>query len=369
MMSKSLTARIVFFLCFAALGCAVLRLLLPFAAPILWAAVLASACAPLYTWLTRSFGGRRRLAATVACAIIVGVIVVPVLLFSIMVARESVDAYDALERAISATEFTSALRMPEGSFVDTVLDAVRRFADVPRLDPESLLLAFLGRVSTFLVDNSRAILAGLTGFLFSFLTMVVTLYFFFLDGPRLLDMVRSLSPLPPEHEDALLAQFKAVSIGTLRGSLVTAAAQGLAGGLTFLVLGLSSPLLWGAVMAVAALIPLVGPAVIWLPVAVYLLMTGATIKGVWLLMIGAGLISTIDNVLRPWLIGGQMRLHLLLVFFSIIGGVRVFGLLGIVLGPLLVALFHTFLTLYRQEFAQGARLSGPLTTPAPAEDK
>ncbi|MGH8248691.1 MAG: AI-2E family transporter, partial [Gammaproteobacteria bacterium] len=126
--------------------------------------------------------------------------------------------------------------------------------------------------------------------------------------------------------------------------------QGVMGGLVFLGLGLPVPLFWGAIMGAASFIPFVGAGLIWVPAAVYLLLTGAVTKGVILLLLGVGLISTVDNLVRTLVMQGTMRMHILLLFISLIGGLKTFGLVGVVLGPLIAALFQTCLTIYKMEF-------------------
>jgi predicted PurR-regulated permease PerM len=191
---------------------------------------------------------------------------------------------------------------------------------------------------------------GFAGFLFSFFLMIAALYFFFVDGKSLVSLGKEMIPLRARHADALLSQFREVSVATLLGTLLTGLSQGATGALVFLVLGLPAPLFWGAVMGAAAFIPFVGAGLVWVPAAVYLFATGSAAKGISLFALGVLLISSVDNLVRTFVMRGRMRMHILVLFLSLIGGVKTFGLVGVILGPLIAALFQTFLTIYKSEF-------------------
>lgn len=323
------------------------QILLPFSAPIVWATVLVSIFFPLYQRLSRWLGNRRQLASLLSCALICLMTVVPVLLLLILLAKESAEAYASFQTMLHSPNFEPSLRARQLQFFSEISSPISRFVGVETIDFRTIFLELLKRLSQWLVAMSAVIVTSLTGFLFHFFIMVVTMYFFFVDGEALLALLKRLNPIPSPYFDLMLYRFREVSVATFYGSVFTGLAQGSLGGLVFLVLGLPSPRLWGAAMAVASFIPLLGTGLIWIPVAIYLCLTGAVAKGVALLLLGAGLISTVDNVIRLVVVKERMKLHPFLVFLSVLGGLRVFGLLGLILGPLIAAMVHTLLTSLR----------------------
>ena len=323
------------------------QVLRPFSVPIVWATVLVSVFFPLYQRLSRWLGNRRQLASLLSCALICLITVIPVLLLLILLAKESVEAYTSFQTALHTPAFEASLRARQLQLFSDASSNIGRFVGLETVDLRVMLLELLKRVSQWLVAMSAAIITSLTGFLFHGFIMVVTMYFFFLDGEALLALLKRLNPVPSPYFDVMLRRFREVSVATLYGSVLTGVAQGSLGGLVFLLLDLPSPRLWGAAMAVASFIPLIGTGLIWIPVAGYLCLTGAIAKGIALLLLGAGLISTVDNVIRLVIVKERMKLHPLLVFLSVLGGLRVFGFLGLILGPLIAAMVQTLLTSVR----------------------
>jgi predicted PurR-regulated permease PerM len=176
-----------------------------------------------------------------------------------------------------------------------------------------------------------------------FTFMCLTLFFLLRDGPTMLDRVRDYLPFAEKRRERLVQQVRDIVISTMYGGVVVALVQGAAGGVAFFALGISSPVLWGLTMAVASFLPLVGPFVIWGPASAYLFFQGEIWRGVALVLIGAFGIGLIDNVLRPILVGQRTKIHFLLLFFSVLGGIKLFGLIGFVMGPLVLALFVSVL--------------------------
>lgn len=183
------------------------------------------------------------------------------------------------------------------------------------------------------------------------LGVFVTLYLLFYllrDGDTLLAYVQRAIPLPPEQQQVVAGDFTSTVRGVLKGDLVVAVVQGILGGLIFWGLGIGTPILWGALMAVLSLLPVVGTGLVWVPTAIYLLLTGSLWKGVVLLALGTLVISTVDNVLRPVLVGTDVKMPSYVVLLSSLGGIAIFGVNGFVIGPLLAVLFLTAWEMYLQ---------------------
>jgi predicted PurR-regulated permease PerM len=210
----------------------------------------------------------------------------------------------------------------------------------------AMILKNLQQVSTVLLSQSSRILKGLSSFLIAFLFTILSLYYLFKDGDRLYEWLKEILPLHPRERDLLLDRFRAMVNATIYGGLLIAIIQGLLGGLAFWVLGLSPPILWGTAMALFSFIPLGGTAFIWFPAAIFLFLQGAFTKGIILLAIGVLVISSVDNFLRPFLVGAKTNIHPLLLFFTVIGGIQAFGMIGVIAGPLIGTLCLTLIEIY-----------------------
>jgi predicted PurR-regulated permease PerM len=173
--------------------------------------------------------------------------------------------------------------------------------------------------------------------------MIIVLFFILRDSDYFATSVRRISPLSTEQEKLLVERFRSVARAAVLGNLATALAQGSLSGVIFVSLGLPNPILWGALTALLSLVPLVGTALIWVPWTIYLFSTGATVKAIVFLILQVVVVGGIDNILRPWFIRGGVNMHTLVVFFSILGGISYFGLLGMFFGPLIFAIAITLL--------------------------
>jgi predicted PurR-regulated permease PerM len=193
--------------------------------------------------------------------------------------------------------------------------------------------------SKFIATNVLDIGKNAFDFLVSFFIMLYLLFFLLKDGPALAERIQRAIPLSAEHKRNLFDKFTTVIRATVKGNFLVAAAQGAAGGIAFWVLDVQAPLLWAVVMAFLSLLPAVGAALVWAPVALYLAATGAIWKGVMLTAFGVLVIGLIDNVLRPILVGKDIKMPDYLVLISTIGGIAIFGLNGFVIGPVVAALF------------------------------
>jgi predicted PurR-regulated permease PerM len=221
---------------------------------------------------------------------------------------------------------------------------------MPEPDLGAVAAKAIGIVSEFLVSRSASIFSRITHFVVNFFVMIFALYYLLLRGPGILHELRQLSPLRPEHEEKIIEKFRAITLATLGGSLATALIHGTAGGLIFLFFGLPSPLLWGAVMAFLSLVPVVGTALVWAPLVVYYILTGAVWKGIILLVVFVGVMGTVENLVKPILIRRGTEIDTFWIFLSVLGGIGVFGFLGLFLGPFLVTICLVLVEIYKVEF-------------------
>lgn len=191
---------------------------------------------------------------------------------------------------------------------------------------------------------------GIAHFLFLAVVMFFTLYYFLVGGKDLVKKIMYLSPLKDSHERMLIQKFISISRATIKGTLVVGIVQGSIGGIVFALAGVPSAIVWALVMMFLSLIPMVGASLVWFPAGIIMLLIGNIWQGVAILVVGFGVISIIDNFLRPELVGKDTQMHPLIVFFATLGGISIFGFLGFVIGPIVMALFLTLWDIYAAEF-------------------
>lgn len=317
-----------------------------FSQPILLAAVLATVTYPLYERIVRLLRGRRSLASIVCCLLLLVGVVGPLVGIGEMVAREAVAVYERFQDDIK--ELVAGGQ--EG--VKARLDALPWFSrfGLDRLDWGRILgqaSQSLGTAAAWLLNKTST---GTVQLVWTFFITLFTLFYFYIDGPRLVQKIKDAVPLPREHEDRLIQRFVAVTSATVKGTLVIAAIQGTLGGLTLWICGIPSPVLWTVVMIVMSIIPVLGVGLVMYPAAAFALATGHIWQGVTIIIVTTVVIVNIDNLLRPRLVGAEAGMHDLMVFFSTLGGLTMFGFAGFVIGPVIAAFLLALLTLYETEF-------------------
>lgn len=316
---------------------AFLWLVAPFSGAILWAVIAAVLFDPLNLRLLRAMPGRRNLTALTTLLVITGVVIVPAILLGAALVREATTFYDRLRsREIDPGRiFVEAqAHMPEW---------LRRWLfDIGLGDLEGLRAKIgAGFASSFQSVAAQVLNIGQGAFGF-FLALGVTLYltFFLLrDGHALVARIEAALPLAAAQRSVLIAKLVAVIRATIKGTLIVAILQGAIGGIVFWALGLPGALLWGVAMGVFSLFPAIGTGLIWVPVTIYLLATGAIWQGVVLFLCGFFIISSVDNVVRPILVGRDTRIPDYVVLIATLGGFELMGFNGFVIGPVIAALF------------------------------
>jgi predicted PurR-regulated permease PerM len=343
-MERSQYARVVF-LCLLVLTLYFVFLILrPFLTALVWAAVLATAAYPLFQRLSRRLK-RPRLASVLTCVLITLLVVVPLIVVLMLLAQQSVQAYDLLQ---------SKINLKGISRLDVVRNTVpyqwalskMQALGLPEPDLRATLVRAVRAISEFLVGNSAAVFSGLAKSVFHFFIALLALYYFLLRGRNVLRRIRSLASLRPEHQQLIAQTFRDTTAATLQAGFLTSLVQGMAGGIVFLLFGVSSPLLWGAVMAVLSLVPVVGTALVWLPVGIFFLLTGAVAKGAAFLAVCALIVGSIDSVVKPFFIGRKTEINTLWLFLGVVGGISVFGFLGFILGPVLITILLALIEIF-----------------------
>ncbi|MFB3904645.1 MAG: AI-2E family transporter [Acidobacteriota bacterium] len=327
----------------------VFQIFRPFLAAIAVAVVLSTLSYPLFERLVGRLGGRRGWAALVACLCLTLLIVVPFIILLIMLGQQVSQIYQQFEAMLAKGELSKFSTLSDIPFLRKPLAWLNDLVDLKRIDLVGNLAGLLKQASVFLLTHSTAIVTGLFNLIFDFFIMVVTMFFLFRDGHRLRNELASLSPVSKRYTDLLSTTFREVARATIIGSLLTALAQGLASGIIYWSLGVSNALFWGTISAFCALVPVVGATIVWIPWALYFLLSGSIVKGILMIALQSLVVGSLDNILRPLLIEGRIRMHTMVVFFSIMGGIAYFGVLGTVFGPIIVALGMTLLEVYKIE--------------------
>lgn len=317
----------------------------PFLLPLLSALVIAVVFSPVHARVQRLFR-RPNLAALVSTIIVVLLIIVPTVAV-ILAVKEEVSGLVTLIKEKS-TE-SGGLSPFLNNLLERPMQWIGRYVDMSQFNLRTWLLERLQDVSAFLVAEGWMIVGGLTSFILNSAIALFTLFFLFREGRSMRRRVAAMLPLTATQIEKLFGGIEDTIIGTVYGGLVVAAVQGALTGLALWVFGISSPVLWGVVAAFFALLPLVGTAAVWAPACVYLLATGSYVSAIILAAWGIFVVGTIDNVLRPYLISGRVQMHTLLIFFAVFGGVNVFGFLGLFIGPVIVAVTITLLSILRDE--------------------
>ena len=315
-------------------------MLRPFIGVLAWAVVLVIVFYPVHQRLALRFK-RPSLSALVSCILVVLLAVLPLTVLTLAIAEELAKVIPNLPAQISQ------LMDPQTSPFGRAAEWIQGRFGIDPFRSQEFMVNQLQRVSGFMLGFSLSVAGNIaTGIVKAFF-VVFTMYYLFRDGDKILDKLPAALPLSRPQSEAIIARTREVVNASVYGVVSIAALQGLLGGIAFWILGIPSPLLWAVLMTFVCMIPLLGSFLVWLPLSIYLMATGHLTKAILLIVWGALVISTIDNLLRPRLIKNQTRLHELFVFFSVLGGISVFGLLGIVLGPVVLAITLGLLQTFR----------------------
>jgi len=304
---------------------------------VLWAVILALVFSPVERWFNNRLPNQPNLATFLTLLSIVGIVLVPVAFTGASIVSEATTLYENIQ--------SGDIKL--GSFLQRFLDALptwatnffAHFGVTDVADMQARIISLLAEGSQFFATQAVLVGQGTANVLLGTSIMLYLLYFFLRDGGKLSQKIIHAVPLADEYKDALFHKIAVVVRAMVKGTILVAIVQGFLGGLIFWALGIHAPVLWGVVMAFLSLLPAVGASIVWFPVAVYLLATGAFGKGLILMAFGAGVIGLVDNLLRPYLVGKDTALPDYIVLISTLGGIALLGLNGLVVGPLIAALF------------------------------
>lgn len=312
----------------------------PFLSEICLALVLAIVLFPAYDWV-RTKTARPTLSAWIVTLLTGLLFLLPVTMLGIVVAQQANSALDALNRSIG----------PSGSF-EWLDKGIVFVSDKIGWEPgqtKEFLQTKLSNISSTLISNVLRSLQSLGSWIFSIIVTLVTMYFLFTSGERVVESSKQWLPLPPRMVDQLYSETRNLMFANVYGVLAVAIAQGALTTIGFWLTSLPSGLFWGTLAALFSVVPVVGAGIIWLPGAIFLLVSGSVTKGLILLGWGTLVISMADNVIRPIVLSDKAEMHTAVMFFALLGGIEAFGLIGLFLGPIVFSLAGAVLKLLREQ--------------------
>jgi predicted PurR-regulated permease PerM len=323
-------------------------LLSGFFQPIFWAVTVGVIFLPVQHYLERKLKGRTSVAAVLTVILIFFTVLVPAMLIASAVVREAAELYGAIQRG--ELDPGAALRWLQNLTPQVTELANRVGIDVDEL-PDKLSAAAV-KGSQFI--GALALTAGqnVARFMVMFFLMLYLLFFVLRDGDELMEQIIRALPLGDDRERALFSKFAEMARATIKGTLAVGLVQGFLGGLMFSALGIEGAVFWGVVMILLSVLPLVGASLVWIPAAIFLLVSGAYIKAAIIVVVGVLVIGLVDNILRPILVGRDTKMPDYLILLSTLGGLTMFGISGFVIGPIIASLFLAIWVMFQAEYGE-----------------
>ncbi len=316
-----------------------------FLTPLLLACTFASLFFPFYTFFLKFFRGNRGIASLSCCVIIVLGIVIPVYFLGYLVIHQLLAFYQSIEHVVqdfAQGKNAGFLSRLEGNPILVRLTHIGINWQGSTLDLFKTAGATMGKMI-----NKTSL--GALEVIVSLIVTLFIMFYLFMDGENIVKKFRRLLPLRPAYQDMIIMRFLLVSRATVKGTVVTAVVQGLLGAIILLIFGVKTWLLWGVVMIALAFIPMLGAGTVLIPAGIIKMATGHMWQGIVICALSIGVVSMIDNILRPLLVGRSARMHDLLIFFSTIGGLAMFGPVGVIMGPVIMAFFVSTTEIYTME--------------------
>ncbi len=324
------------------LGYLTYQILQPFLSAFAWAVVFSIVLYPVYVFLLR-YLRFKVIASTVTLLIMLLIILGPFTYISFILTDEIGNVVENINKG----KLDSVRDVFTNTEIANFFDKIQSYIRVEGINIGDIATENIKKIGRGMTNILSTGITNIAGMLIDFILMLFTLFFLLKDGPGFLYRIRDYLPFAEEEKNRLILKVKDMIISTVYGGVVVAIIQGILGGIAFYFLGIKSPALWGAAMSVMSFLPLFGTFSIWGPVAGYLLIQGNYAKGIGLLLFGFLVISMADNILRPMIISGRTKMPTLAVFFSVLGGIKLFGIIGFIMGPLVLALFISVFEIFR----------------------
>jgi predicted PurR-regulated permease PerM len=331
-----------------ALGLLIVPMVKMFAVSLIVATTFAALFYPLFRWCVRVLGGRKTLGAFACCAILCIGGLVPTYLVGHLLTRQTIDLFSSAEPKLREI----IRKGDEGLLGELKRSSYMRWLKLSNFDWRSSLQEGIKTVATMGTSLINKTSAGVFGAVLNVFITIFTMFYLFLDGDRFALRLRYLSPLRHEYEELIFNRFLQISRATVKATVVIGLMQGTLGALALLICGVKMWLLWGFVMVVLSILPMVGAWLVLIPAAIIMVVTGNIWQGIFIFLFSVLVVSSVDNFVRPRLVGQETRMHDLVIFFATIGGISAFGIMGFIIGPVIAALFVTIVEIYGREFRE-----------------
>jgi len=326
------------------------KLFWPFISIIVMAAVVTGFFNPLYNYLNKKIR-HSAVASVITCGVVFFVLFIPIVFFVGVLANEAHSLYIMSKGSEISNKIKILLQ--GSSFLEKTNYFLANFNIQLTGEELNKALTDIGRVvGLFIYEQASSIASNLFKLVINFFLMLLVIYYLFLDGSKLISFIIELSPLPKEQDEKLIKKFKDMASAILVGNGFCGLIQGFSGGLVFYFFDLKSPIMWGAIMALLAFLPIIGIGIVLIPAAVFLLLQGKIASGIFFIVFYIILSGGIEYILKPKVVGQRVKMHTLITFFSIIGGLKLFGILGIIYGPIIITAFLTLTDIYHSSYQQ-----------------
>jgi len=324
-------------------------LLWPFLSVIVMGAVVTSLFKPVYKFFNREMSSD--FSSLLTCTLIFIILFLPTVIFVGILSKEAFSLYQMGKSAAISDQFRSIFE--NSTVLEKANHLLANFDLTISADHLNQAISETGKVvGLFLYQQASSIASNALKFFVYFFFMLLIIYYLFIDGDRLMAFIIDLSPLPNEQDEKLIQKFKDMAGAVIVGNGVGGLIQGSAGGIVFWMFGFKSAFMWGVIMSLLAFIPIIGVGIVFIPTAAFLILKGRIAAGVFFIVFYIILTVGVDNLLKPRLVGKQVKMHTLLVFFSIIGGLKMFGIIGIIYGPLVITAFLTLTEIYYASYRE-----------------
>lgn len=351
-MKKATHSNIVFLLAYIGLFALLGTLFWPFVTPIIFACILAGTFYPAMMYIIHRFKLRRKWAALIICILIVAAVLVPSIFLVTQISQEAFQLYQYLRTKLTEDNLEQVLfgikYFPE--IAQEFFDMVNMEYDLSGV--QNFILDGAKNISSILFNLINSWITNLLAFLVEFLVMLVVIFGLLVDGPRLKRFALKLSPMPDEEEELVIQRFNQMNFVTIVGNGIGGMIQGGLCGVGFWMAGIESVALWTTAMTILAFIPLVGHSMIYIPACIYFLFSGEILTSLVLLVYCLSISLIVENWFKPRFVGNKVEINSIVVFLSIIGGLSVFGIVGIFYGPLIISTFLTFVSLYHKRYTE-----------------
>lgn len=322
----------------------------PFVSPILWTLILSYTLYPLYGRVLRATGGREALSAFLMCMVVTVGLLLPLLYLALLIAQDLAETISSLLTYLRQNKELLGEGWRQYPVIAGFVEQLQNLQRLTGTDLRSSLAEGVANLGGMMIRQFTGVMRNLVQAGIEFAVVLLASFYFFRDGERIVAWMQDVVPITPERQRLILRRFDEVLNGAVYGNTVVALLEGVIGGVAFWLVGLPSPVLWGAVMAMTAYLPLIGSGLVWAPAAIYFGFQGLYGRLSVLVVAGIG-ITVIDYLVRNIVVGRASKLHSLIMFFSVIGGIELFGLVGVVAGPFIIAVAVALLEAYRSDKA------------------